>query len=218
MTRTGRRSTRRRVSARSCGSIPLASADEPFTVPADNPFVGIDGADPTIWTLGLRNPWRFSFDPLTGDLWIADVGQSRLEEINMAPAVDGLDAGRGVSFGWSAFEANERFNEDQSPDGHTLPVTSYPHEDGNCSVSGGVVARDSSFDELNGWYVYGDYCSGRVWALDTTSVASGPDGPVGTPHIIQIATVPGLAAIAEGPLGDIYAVSIAGPMYRFAPA
>ena len=197
---------------------PRATPTDPFTVPDDNPFVGIDGADPTIWTLGLRNPWRFSFDSLTGDLWIADVGQGRLEEIDMAPAVDGRDAGRGVSFGWSAFEANERFNDDQSPDGHTLPITSYPHEDGNCSVSGGVVARDSSFDELNGWYVYGDYCSGRVWALDTTSVASGPNGPVGTPRIIQIATVPGLAAIAEGPLGDIYAVSNAGPMYRLAPA
>jgi glucose/arabinose dehydrogenase len=197
---------------------PLATPNEQFTAPADNPFVGIDGADPTIWALGLRNPWKFSFDSLTGDLWIADVGQDRLEEINMAPAVDGRNAGRGVSFGWSAFEANERFNDDQSPDGHTLPVTAYPHEDGNASVSGGVVARNSSFDELNGWYVYGDYRSGRVWALDTTSVAAALDGPVGTPRIIQIATVPALAAIAEGPLGDIYAVSNNGPMYRLAPA
>ncbi len=197
---------------------PLPTPTDPFTVPDDNPFVGIDGADPTIWALGLRNPWKFSFDSLTGDLWIADVGQGRFEEIDMAPAVDGRDAGRGVSFGWSAFEANERFNDDQFPDGHTLPVTAYPHEDGNCSVSGGVVARNSSFDELNGWYVYGDYCSGRVWALDTTSVTSGPNGPVGTPRIIQITTVPALAAIAEGPLGDIYAVSNEGPMYRLAPA
>jgi glucose/arabinose dehydrogenase len=197
---------------------PLATPNNPFAVPADNPFVGIDGADPTIWTLGLRNPWRFSFDSLTGDLWIADVGQNQLEEIDMAPAIDGRDAGRGVSFGWSAFEAGERFNEDQSPDGHTLPIAAYSHDDGNCSVSGGVVARNSSFDELNGWYVYGDYCSGRVWALDTTSVASGPNGPVGTPRIVQIGTVPALVAIAEGPLGDIYAVSNAGPMYRLAPA
>ncbi len=187
-------------------------------MPDDNPFVGIDGADPTIWSLGLRNPWRFSFDSLTGDLWIGDVGQNRFEEIDMAPAVDGRDAGRGVSFGWSAFEADERFNDDQSPDGHTLPITSYSHDDGNCSVSGGVVARNSTFDELNGWYVYGDYCSGRIWALDTTSVASGPNGPVGTPTIVQLGTVPALAAIAEGPFGDIYAVSNAGPTYRLAPA
>jgi glucose/arabinose dehydrogenase len=197
---------------------PLPTPTAPFAVPDDNPFVGIDGADPTIWSLGLRNPWRFSFDSLTGDLWIGDVGQNRLEEINKAAAVDGRDAGRGVSFGWSAFEADERFNEDQSPDGHTLPITSYPHDDGNCSVSGGVVARSSSFQELNGWYVYGDYCSGRIWALDTTSVASGPNGPVGTPTIVQLGTVPALAALAEGPFGDIYAVSNTGPTYRLAPA
>lgn len=197
---------------------PLATATGPFSVPTDNPFVDVDGADPTVWALGLRNPWRFSFDSLTGDLWIADVGQSQFEEIDMAPAVGGRDAGRGVSFGWSAFEAADRFNADQSADGHVLPVVAYPHEEGDCSVSGGVVARNSSFDELNGWYVYGDYCSGRVWALDTTSVAVGPDGPIGTPRVVQVATVPALVAITEGPFGDIYAVSNSGPTYRLAPA
>lgn len=197
---------------------PLASATESFTVPADNPFVDVAGADPTVWSLGLRNPWRFTFDSLTGDLWIADVGQNRLEEVDLAPAVDGRDAGRGISFGWSAFEAEERFNDDQPGDGHTLPVASYAHEDGNCSVSGGVVARDSTYRDLNGWYIYGDYCSGRVWALDTTSVTSTPAGPVGTPTIVEIATVPALTAVIEGPLGDIYALSGAGTMYRLGSA
>jgi glucose/arabinose dehydrogenase len=197
---------------------PLASEVEPFTVPADNPFVGVDGADPTIWSLGLRNPWRFSFDSLTGDLWIADVGQNTLEEIDVAAAVDGLDAGRGVSFGWSAFEATDRFNEDQPADGHTLPVVTYTREGGNCSVSGGVVARDSSYHDLNGWYIYGDYCSGIIWALDTTSVTSTPTGPAGEPRIIQIATLPALTAIVEGPLGDIYALSLEGSMQRLVPA
>lgn len=197
---------------------PLASGAEPFTVPGDNPFVGIDGVDPTIWSLGLRNPWRFSFDSLTGDLWIADVGQNLLEEINLAAAVDGLGAGRGVSFGWSAFEAADRFNDDQPDDGHTLPVVSYSHEGGNCSVSGGVVARDSSYQDLNGWYVYGDFCSGIIWALDTTSVTSTPDGPVGEPRIVQVATLPALTAIVEGPLGDIYALSLAGTLHRLVPA
>lgn len=195
---------------------PRAAGDDPFTVPDDNPFVATDGADPTIWSRGLRNPWRFSFDSLTGDLWIGDVGQNRLEEINLAPATDGRDAGSGLSFGWSAFEANERFNDDQEEAGHVLPTAAYPHEDGDCSVSGGVVARSSSYAALNGWYLYGDYCSGRLWALDTTSVAAGPAGPIGTPRIVQVATVPGLAAIAEGPFGDIYAVSNAGPIYRLA--
>jgi hypothetical protein len=155
---------------------------------------------------------------LTGDLWIADVGQNRWEEIDLAPAVDGRDAGRGLSFGWSAFEAEERFNESQDPDGHTLPVASYLHENGNCSVSGGVVARESTYPDLNGWYIYGDFCSGKVWALDTTSVASSPQGPVGDPIIVEIATVPGLAAVVEGPFGDIYTVSNAGPVQRLAPA
>lgn len=197
---------------------PVASDSGPFSVPADNPFVGVEAVDPTIWSLGLRNPWRFSFDSLTGDLWIADVGQNRLEEIDLAPATDGVDAGKGISFGWSAFEAGDRFNDDQSPDGHVLPVASYVHEDGNCSVSGGVVARNSSFARLNGWYVYGDFCSGRMWALDTTSVASTPDGPVGDPVIVEIGTVPALSAVVEGPFGDIYALSLGGEIFRLAPA
>lgn len=197
---------------------PVESDDDPFSVPADNPFVGVEGADPTIWSLGLRNPWRFSFDALTGDLWIADVGQNRLEEINLASATNGLDAGRGVSFGWSAFEAEDRLNEDQGADGHTLPVVSYAHADGNCSVSGGVVVRGSAYNDFNGWYVYGDYCSGRVWALDSTSVTSTPDGPVGDPVIVDIATVPGLAAIVDDGSGDIFAISNAGPVYRLIPA
>ena len=197
---------------------PVATDTDPFVVPADNPFVGVEGAEPAVWSLGLRNPWRFSFDSLTGDLWIADVGQNRLEEIDLAPATDGLNAGRGISFGWSAFEAAERFNEDQPAEGHTLPVASYVHEDGSCSISGGVVARNSSYNGLNGWYIYGDYCSGRMWALDTTSVESTPSGPVGEPTIIEIATVPGLSAVVEGPFGDIYALSVNGPVYRLAPA
>ncbi len=188
---------------------PIESGAEPFVVPPDNPFVGVDGADPTIWSLGLRNPWRISFDELTGDLWIADVGQNEFEEVDRAPAVDGLDAGRGLSFGWSAFEANARFNPDQGADGHTPPVIEYPHLDDNCSISGGVVARDSPVDDLDGWYVYGDYCSGRIWGYDTTSEA-------GAPVIVELATLPSLSAIAAGPDGELYAISNAGPVARLA--
>lgn len=195
---------------------PAATDDAPFSVPADNPFVDTAGADPSIWTRGLRNPWRFSFDAITGDLWIADVGQGQFEEVDLAPATDGRDAGKGLSFGWSAFEANAPFNDDQEPAGHLPPVAAYPHEDGNCSVSGGVVARDSSYSDLNGWYVYGDYCSGRLWALDTTSVSVGPDGPTGSPRIVEIGSVPALASVTTGPFGDIYAVSNGGQLYRLA--
>jgi glucose/arabinose dehydrogenase len=197
---------------------PAASAEASFTVPEDNPFVGVDGADPTIWSIGLRNPWRFSFDALTGDLWIADVGQNRLEEVNLALATNGVGAGRGLSFGWSAFEADERFNDDQPDDDHTLPVLSYAHENNNCSVSGGAVSRDSGYADLNGWYLYGDYCSGTIWGLDTTSVTSTPNGPVGDPIIVELANVPELAAVSATPDGSIYAISNAGPVYQIIPS
>lgn len=197
---------------------PRATDDAPFSVPEDNPFVDTDGADPTIWARGLRNPWKFSFDSLTGDLWIADVGQGMFEEVDLAPATDGRDAGRGLSFGWSAFEADAPFNADQDPTGHVGPVTSYAHQEGRCSVSGGVVARNSSFTDLNGWYIYGDFCTGEVWALDTTSVAVGPDGPTSSPRIVEIATVPGLTSVTIGPLGDVHTVSIGGQLHRLAMA
>ena len=96
-------------------------------MPPDNPFVGVDGAAPEIWSTGLRNPWRFSFDRQTGDLWIADVGQNAVEEIDVAPASDGVDAGKGLFFGWSAFEGDQPYNGDVPPDGpraadrHLLP-------------------------------------------------------------------------------------------------
>ena len=135
----------------------------------------------------------------------------------MAPATDGLGAGHGVDFGWSAFEAFEPFNDDQASPDHFPPLFAYPHADGDCSVSGGAVARTSSFDELNGWYVFGDFCSGRVWALDTTSAAPSPDGPVGTPRIAGLGRFPGLSAVVEGPDGDLYALSVNGPVARLAP-
>ena len=102
---------------------PVADGDQPYTVPADNPFVDTDGADPEIWAYGLRNPWRFSFDAPTGDLWIADVGQGDWEEVNRARATaDRMDAARGANFGWSAMEGFERFNVDQSSDGALAAV------------------------------------------------------------------------------------------------
>ncbi|MGB0113461.1 MAG: PQQ-dependent sugar dehydrogenase [Ilumatobacteraceae bacterium] len=187
---------------------PQAAGDEPFTVPPDNPYVGVDGVDPTIWSSGLRNPWRFSFDRVTGDLWIADVGQGDIEEINRAAATGRVDAGKGLNFGWSAFEGNEAFNEDQSPDGAVGPVYTYDHGDGRCSVSGGVVARDSGVSTLDGWYVFGDYCTGQIWALD----------PADPTRVVEIAQLTGLAAIAEGPDYELYAISNAGTVSRFIAA
>jgi glucose/arabinose dehydrogenase len=188
---------------------PVAAGSEPFGVPADNPFVDTPGADPTIWSYGLRNPWRFSFDPVTGDLWIADVGQGDFEEINRsAAATDRSGAGRGVNYGWSAFEGFERFNDDQPAEGATAPVFVYDHGDGRCSVSGGTVARAESVPTLAGWYVFGDYCTGQIWALD----------PGDTARVVELGALPGLAAVSRGPEGELYAVSNAGTVARFVPA
>ena len=198
---------------------PLPGPDgRPFTVPEDNPFLGADDADPTIWSTGLRNPWKFSFDPLTGDLWIGDVGQNEYEEVDLAPAVDGRDAGRGVSFGWSAFEGYERFNTDQSPDGHLPPVAVYAHSDGGCSISAGAVARTSSYPDLNGWYVFGDFCSGQIWALDTTSVGISDSTVVGEPRIVELGTAAQLTAVREGPDGDLYSMGLDGRLVRIVQA
>ena len=190
---------------------PQPTADAPFGTPPDNPFVDVEGADPTIWSLGLRNPWKFSFDSLTGDLWIADVGQGDIEEINLAPAISGQGAGKGLSFGWSAFEGSERFNTDQDDAGHTGPVVEYPHDDGNCSVSGGAVYRGDVIEDLFGWYVYGDFCSGRIWGHDPTSEP-------GAPIVVELAELANLTAIAVGGEGDLFAVSNTGTVSRFSPA
>jgi glucose/arabinose dehydrogenase len=171
---------------------PRPSGDAPYGVPADNPFIGIAGARPEIWSIGLRNPWRFSFDADTGDLWIGDVGQDDWEEIDVVAAADG--AGRATNFGWSAFEGTHRYNDDQSADGVTMPVYEYDHGSG-CSVSGGVVVRGSAVPALEGWYVFGDFCSGRLVALRF--------GTAGLEVIDLVETGP-ISSIAEGPDGALY--------------
>jgi glucose/arabinose dehydrogenase len=184
---------------------PTPTADASFTVPADNPFVEVDGADPTIWAYGLRNPWKFSFDADNGDLWIADVGQNQWEEVNRGPAVDGQDAGKGLSFGWSAFEGDARFNDDQPDAGHTDPAFTYERADGKCSISGGVVYRGTALPALEGWYVYGDYCTGQILAFDTT--ADRDDQTV-----VELGTLGGLVAVATDTNGELLAVSVMGPI------
>ncbi len=129
--------------------------------PADNPFVGQEGARPEIWAYGLRNPWRFSFDRLTGDLWIADVGQNQWEEVNVQP----VGSRGGENYGWPIMEGTHCFQADAcQQDGLVLPVAEYEHALG-CSVTGGYVYRGAAQQALQGIYFYGDYCSGRIWGL-----------------------------------------------------
>jgi glucose/arabinose dehydrogenase len=135
----------------------------PYGIPADNPFVADPGARDEIWALGLRNPWRFSFDRLTGDIYVADVGQARWEEINFQAGT----AGGGANYGWNIFEGPECFPAESGcvePPAYSAPVAFYGHDLG-CSVTGGYVYRGPGNPGLQGLYLYGDFCSGRLWGL-----------------------------------------------------
>lgn len=187
---------------------PAASRGRPYTVPADNPFVGRAGARPEIWSWGLRNPWRFSFDRATGDLTIADVGEHELEEVDFAPRADG--GGRGVNYGWRAWEGTHRFDPGLDAPGNVKPVLEYSHAGGRCSITGGYVIRDRRLPALRGRYVYGDYCVGR---LESALLRPGRARDLRSLGL----TVPGLTSFGEDLSGRVYAVSQRGPVYRIDP-
>jgi glucose/arabinose dehydrogenase len=156
---------------------------------------------------GLRNPWRYSFDRDTGDLWIGDVGQDTLEEIDAVTAKD-FASGRKLNFGWSAFEGNDRFNDDQQAPGAIPPVFEYSHDSGGCSVTGGYVVRDPALRTLWGRYLYGDYCVGQLH-----SFTADPAGDGGDDRELGV-EVPSLTSFGEDRDGHLYAVSGSGPVYR----
>jgi glucose/arabinose dehydrogenase len=133
-------------------------AGDPYSVPGDNPFIA-QGGQPEIWAYGLRNPWRFTFDTLTGDMYIADVGQNQWEEVNFLPATLPF----GVNFGWNLREGSHNF-AGGGVDGLMDPVAEYSHQFG-CSISGGEVLRDPNLHEWRGVYLFGDWCTGIVWGL-----------------------------------------------------
>ncbi|MEP7112856.1 MAG: PQQ-dependent sugar dehydrogenase, partial [Ilumatobacteraceae bacterium] len=184
-----------------------ASGDAAYTVPADNPFVGVDGARPEIWSIGLRNPWRFSFDRSTGDLWIADVGQNQWEEVDVAWAADG--AGRGSNFGWSAMEGNHPYNADQSTEGITAPIHEYEHVGQDCSISGSALYRGVAIPELVGWYVFADYCSGQVRALKIADRAEVKQ--------VSLGRASNITGVSEGPDGELFVLSGDGQIYAVTP-
>ena len=178
----------------------------PYAVPADNPFVGVPGARGEIWSYGLRNPWRFSFDRQTGDLVVADVGQGTWEEIDFVPAAAGR--GRGANFGWSCWEGREVFgNCPTLPTNHVPPVWQYPHGARGCSITGGYVVRDPALAPLHGRYVYGDYCTAPVWSV----VLGVPDGRDDRQTGLS---VPSLYSFGEDACGRVYALSGGGAVYR----
>jgi glucose/arabinose dehydrogenase len=167
---------------------------EPYTIPADNPFVGDSDIRDEIWAMGLRNPWRYSFDRLTGDLYIADVGQNLYEEVNFQPAAH---AG-GRNYGWPIMEASHCYPADRECDqaGLTLPLLEYGRAQG-CSVTGGYVYRGEEFPGFQGIYLFGDYCSGRIWGV---AAQAGPEPPV-----VELARADvQLSTFGEDEQGELY--------------
>ena len=172
------------------------AVDGRYSIPADNPFADGDSGEPEIWHVGLRNPWRMSFDLETGDLWIGDVGQGSWEEVDVARAGAGP-----LNFGWNRVEGFECFEAaDCDPTEFTPPVAAYGHDLG-CSVIGGNVYRGSSQPLLTGGYVYSDYCGGNLWVLDPAS-----DGPVEAPPVAD--TGRQISAIGEDASGELYATDL----------
>lgn len=183
---------------------PRPSGGNEYTIPKSNPFANRDGARPEILVYGLRNPWRFSIDEQTDGIWIGDVGQSSLEEVDFVGRL-----GAGANLGWSAFEGNERFNEDQDAANALAPVLTYGRDEG-CSITGGFVVRDRSLETLFGRYLYADFCAGE---LRSFTAGDAVPGPVEDDEALGI-QVPSVSSFGEDSRGHIYAVSREGPVFR----
>lgn len=183
---------------------PDGSGPADYSVPSSNPFVGQDGLD-VIWSYGLRNPWRNSFDSLTGDFYVADVGQEQYEEVSRVPS------GSGINFGWNLLEGEHLY-----PSGSvcqsgckTLPVIEYRHTDtgaDNCSVTGGYVARRSGAADY-GRFFFADFCSGRMWDVSTSQ---GLDDPLPPP----VMTGRLISSFGEGSDGRLYLTDLTGSLWR----
>ena len=182
--------------------------DKSYEIPADNPFVGDDAYRPEVWSRGLRNPWRISFDNQTGDMWIGDVGQNAYEEINHEPKNKG-----GRNYGWRCWEAGAEYNDDGCGDksAYTFPVAQYKHEGASCggSVTGGFVYRGSSQADMSGHYVYADYCKGRIYALNSA-------GPTFTAKLLKDTDF-GITTFGVDSGGELYlADAKTGTIYQLA--
>jgi glucose/arabinose dehydrogenase len=180
---------------------------DPYGVPADNPFLGRPGARPEIWAYGLRNPWRFWFDGVTGTLVLPDVGATSREELNVvAPRTAG-----GLNFGWPCFEGTLAFDASATCENAVAPALDWPRESPRCAVIGGVVIRDTRIAALTGRYLYGDFCAGTITAavIEGTRITATDDLNL---------TVPRLTSFGVDGTGRVYATSAAGDVYRLDPA
>jgi glucose/arabinose dehydrogenase len=185
---------------------PDGSGPRHYSVPGSNPFVGDAGAKPEIWAYGFRNPWRWSFDRLTGDLVIGDVGQGLWEEIDFAPAdSNGRNAGKGLNFGWDVCEGTH----DHEPAGKDCttfgeqPIREYDHNGGRCAVTGGYVYRGPDYAPWQGIYTYADYCSGQLWAVTS-----------GGQKVDSVSTGRNISGFGEDGAGRLFATDLNGRILK----
>ncbi|MEJ2597871.1 MAG: PQQ-dependent sugar dehydrogenase [Anaerolineales bacterium] len=180
-----------------------ASSAPTYKIPADNPFVGHSGARPEIWALGLRNPWRYSFDRQTHDLYIADVGQNTWEEVDFQPA----SSQGGANYGWNIWEGNHCYSASTcvEPANYSPPVAEYDHSFG-CSITGGYVYRGAAHPAMQGTYFYGDYCSARIWGLQFNGSRWLSE---------ELKSAPGrITSFGEDQAGELYLTSSNGVIYQ----
>lgn len=172
----------------------------PYGIPPTNPYVGIAGAD-EIWAIGLRNPWKFSFDRQTGDLWIADVGQNQYEEVNRATASES-----GLNYGWRCYEGNTAYNTSGCAAQATMksPLFTTNHTNGFCSITGGYVYRGTQYPNFQGRYFFSDYCKAQIGSSD------------GLGNVSFSATFSGnnFVSFGEDVNGELYVASISGTIYK----
>jgi glucose/arabinose dehydrogenase len=183
---------------------------DPYTVPTDNPFVGQPNARAEVWSYGLRNPWRFTFDRGTGDLYIADVGQGQREEIDVSTPAEG--AGKGVNYGWNIMEGSQCFGGsgcDQA--GLTLPVLEYNHSQG-CSITGGYVYRGSAIPALQGHYFYSDFC--QRWVRSFRYAGGVATEEASWPTLVTGGTI---VSFGEDAAGEMYILEAEGRVSRIVP-
>jgi len=173
---------------------------DPYAIPTDNPYASSGAASKEIWARGLRNPWRFSFDSQTKDLWIGDVGQNQWEEIDFVPA----GTPGGLNFGWNMMEATHPFKGSNQPE-FIAPVAEYPHG-AECSVTGGTVYRGAALPEWRGVYFFGDYCSGAIWGL--------PSPPQGAALVPLFNSGFKISTFGVDEAGELYVADYNGAIYR----
>jgi glucose/arabinose dehydrogenase len=182
-----------------------------YLIPTSNPYVGRTGLD-QIWSSGLRNPWRFSFDRQTGDLWIGDVGQDRYEEIDRGKVSStSTSRGRGANYGWPQLEGSHCYIPATGcvRTGKVMPTIEYSHADG-CAVIGGYVYRGAAIASLRGKYIFGDLCSGKIWTYP-----AGASPPVGRTLLMD--TTLTISSFGQDQNGELYVVALGGSVYKLVP-